>query len=167
MSKLWNTFHGKRKTYASAFYHNISGDYVESRNNPKKGNSTDLTSLQIEACGIKSTFVNFATRHNNILLVFFAFFAVQPPDVTAIALSVCAKTRGAAAQKQTNFNKQVAPYLQVVQNLYDQKDKVLTATFRESELWPKFAIASLAPHLHSLAGSTPVTEYRWVFYRIY
>ena len=83
------------------------------------------------------------------------------PDVTTIALSVCANKRTTAAQKRTNFTEKIKPYLQVVQKLYDQKDKVLTATFRESELWPKFAIASLAPHLHSLAGSTPVTQYRY------
>ena len=63
MSKLWSTFHGKRKTYASAFYQNISGVEVVRRNVAKTGNSTDLTAKQIEACAIKSKFVNFATRH--------------------------------------------------------------------------------------------------------
>ena len=136
------------------------------RNAPKTGNSTDLTPRQIEACAIKSTFVVFVTRHNNISPVVSAIFAVEQPDVTAIALSVCAK-RSAPATKTKNFAEAITPYLQVVQNLYDQKDKVLTETFRESELWPKFAIASLAPHLHSLAGSTPVTEYRYDIFFFY
>ena len=161
MSKLWSTFHGKHKTYASAFYQNISGVEVVRRNVPKKKNSTDLTAKQIEACAINSKFVNFATRHNNISPVVIAIFVVEQPDLTSIALSVCAKRRQNAAQKAQHFKEAIMPYLQVVQNLYDQKDKVLTATFRESELWPKFAIASLAPHLHSLAGSTPVTQYRY------
>ena len=130
------------------------------RNVAKTGNSTDLTAKQIEACAINSKFVNFATRHNNISPIVFAIFAVQQPDVTAIALSICAK-RSPPATKTKNFAEAITPYLQVVQKLYDQKDKVLTARFRESELWPKFAIASLAPHLHSLAGSTPVTQYRY------
>ena len=166
MSKLWSTFHGKRKTYASAFYQNISGVEVVRRNAPKNGNSTDLTAKQIEACAIKSTFVVFVTRHNNISPVVSAIFAVEQPDMTAIALSICAKG-SSQAQKKTSFTNKIVPYLQVVQNLYDQKDKVLTETFRESELWPKFAIASLAPHLHSQAGSTPVTEYRYDIFFFY
>ena len=136
------------------------------RNAPKTGNSTDLTPRQIEACAIKSTFVVFVTRHNNISPVVSAIFAVEQPDMTALALSICAKG-SSQAQKKTSFTNKIVPYLQVVQNLYDQKDKVLTETFRESELWPKFAIASLAPHLHSQAGSTPVTEYRYDIFFFY
>ena len=79
----------------------------------------------------------------------------------AIALSVLAANSSETKQK-ASFKDQVMPFLQQVkEHMYQEKENVVGSKFRESALWPKFAIASLAPHMHSYTGSTPVTEYRF------
>lgn len=68
MSKLWTSFHGKRKTYASSFYHNLRGrgadEAKEKTKSKEKKDSTHLTPQQLEACKIKSKFYKIHTRRS-------------------------------------------------------------------------------------------------------